>query len=326
MARNGDVQMGVPRKIREAAEAADAAIAEITRLESQPLVVDPVTGQPPAAPVEPTPAPTEDFAQKYRTLQGKYDSEVPLLRSQLQNYERVNQQLSSQLASLSDQVRILQSQPAAPAPAGTVGGVTDADVAQYGPELIDLVRRIAAETSTATGQSLKDVIAREVGAVRADVTHVQVDQQVTARKSYEDGLTVAVPNWREINATREFLEWLGEYDPLLGSTRQQAVTAAYNSYDVPRTVAFLQRYLALQVPQAPALTPQEELARQVSPRGTGAPTPVDTTVQQPGRIWTQQEIAEAYTAQIQGRNRLPQAQWEKLEAEISLAAAEGRVR
>lgn len=313
--------MATPRKIQQQIADADAAVQALMDAESQTLVVDPVTGEPPVAPA----APTEDFAQKYRTLQGKYDSEVPLLRSQLQNYEKMNATLSGQLAALSDQVRILSAQPAAPTPAAA-GGVNDADVAQYGPELIDLMRRIAAESAGSQGQALKDVVAREVGAVRADVTQVQANQQVQARKAYEDGLTAAVANWREINVTPEWLTWLGEYDAILGSTRQAAVTAAYNAFDVPRTVAFLTRYLAQHQAAPAALTPQEELARQVSPRGTNAPAPVSTAVEQPGRIWTQTEIADAYRAQIQGRNRLSQVQWEALEAEITQAVAEGRVR
>ena len=318
--------MPVPRKIREAAEAADAQLAAILEAESASLVVDPVTGEPnpPATPVvAPTP-PTENFEQKYRSLQGKYDSEVPLLRSQLQNYERTNSALSAQVASLSDQVRILSTQVSA---TPSAGNVTDADLSQFGPELIDLMRRVASEQSGAATGSVRDLVAAEVANVRTDVSKLTQSHAEIARKAYDDGLTASVPNWRDINATREWLEWLAQFDPILGTTRQAAVSAAYEAYDVPRTVAFLKQYIALQIPASTGLTPEQELARQVSPQANST-VPVTTPVADPAlsRVWTQDEIAEVYRNQIQGRNKLPADRFAAVEAEIAQAAAEGRVR
>ena len=321
--------MALPKSIQQQAEAADAMVEQVALAEaaSQPPVVDPQTGEPLTAQprvVEPVPPVASDgFEQKYRTLQGKYDSEVPLLRSQLQNYERMNGTLSAQVASLSDQVRILTEQPRQTAP--VAGNVTDADVAQYGSELIDLVRRVAGEAVGAQGSRVHDLVAREIGNVRQDVQLIHQNQTVTNRAAYNAGLTAAVPNWEQINATPEWRSWLAEYDPLIGSTRQAAVSAAYDAYDVPRTVAFLQKYI--QVRPAPARTPQEELALQVTPRGTpSGTTPYETTPSGNGRIWTQDEIAEAYRHQIQDRNRLSKDGWAALEAEINQAVAEGRVR
>lgn len=326
--------MPLPRKVREQAEAADAAVAELNRLETQtqPLV-DPATGEPlvngqPVTPpvVEAPPVkPTEDWENKYRSLQGKYDSEVPLMRSQLQNYERMNAQLSGQLANLSDQVRLLQERPA-PVATPPVSAVTDVDVAQFGPELLDLIRRVSGEQIASQMANVRTDVDNALAPVRGTVQAVASDQKVLRRQSYEDGLTAAVANWREINAKPEWLNWLGQFDPMLGSTRQVAISAAYDAFDVARTVAFLKQFIAEFAPAA-QLDPQEELRRQASPRstpGTVANPPATTTASQ--RIWTQAEIAEAYTRQIQGRSRLAPEAWATLEAEITQAVAEGRVR
>lgn len=317
--------MPLPRKVREQAEAADAAVAELNRLESQALVVDPATGEPltaaPQPPVvdTPPPQPVDDWEKKYRSLQGKYDSEVPLMRSQLQNYERMNATLSAQLANLSDQVQLLQQRPAQ---APQTPAVTDNDVAQFGPELIDLVRRVIQHESGNVRSEIDAALAQQRGSVQA----VATDQRAMRRQSYEDGLTHAVANWREINAKPEWLNWLAQFDQLLGTTRQAAISAAYDAFDVPRTVAFLHQFLAEQAP-AQTIDPQEELRRQASPRttpGTVVTPPAGTPSTQ--KVWTQQEIADVYTRQIQGRSRLPADQWAALEAEITQAVADGRVR
>lgn len=322
--------MALPKKIQQQISEGEAAVQAYLDAESAALVVDPTTGLPPGEPAAPEaspvpPAPqTSEFEQKYRTLQGKYDSEVPLLRSQLQNYERINGQLSGQVTALTEQVRILSARPVSTAP--STGNVTDADVTQYGSELIDLMRRVASEAAGAHMGHVQNVVAQEVSAVRADVANVQHTQATLTRKSYEDGLTNAVPDWQAINATPEWLNWLKEFDPILGTTRQAAVSQAYDAYDVPRTVAFLKQYLRLQSLVAPALTPAQELALQVTPRATHTGvTPVEAPARA-SKIWTQEEIGNAYRNQIQGRNRLAPEAWAALEAEISQAAAEGRVR
>lgn len=323
--------MPLPRKVREQAEAADAAVAELNRLETptQPLV-DPTTGaplvqgQPPVVDTPPV-KPTEDWENKYRSLQGKYDSEVPLMRSQLQNYERMNAQLSGQLANLSDQVRLMQERPA-PVATPVVQDVTDTDVSQFGPELIDLIRRVSGSQIASQIANVRSDVDSAIAPVRGTVQAVASDQRVLRRQSYDDGLTASVPDWREINRRQDWLTWLGQFDPMLGTTRQAAVSAAYDAYDVPRTVAFLKQYLAEQAPGT-QIDPQEELRRQASPRSTpGNVANPPATTPASKRVWTQNEIAEAYTRQIQGRSRLAPDAWAELEAEITQAVAEGRVR
>jgi hypothetical protein len=324
--------MPVPKAIREAAEAADAQVAAIIAAESAPLVVDPVTGEPyittAAPPTPPTPPapPQDDWEQRFRTLQGKYDSELPVLRSQISNYERINNTLSQQLASLTEQVQTLSTRPVAAATA-PADAVTSKDVEQYGAELIDVINRVAEARAQALTTDLRGEIARLQTSVSRDVAGVTAHVKQTDRALYDQKLTEAVPDWRTINIDPEWLRWLGEYDPILGSTRQAALNTAYNNFDAVRTVAFLKSWLATRTPAPRQLTPQEELARQVTPRTTvatpqspSAPEPTDT------RIWTQAEIAATYTAKLQGKYRGLDAEWAAVVKQIDAAVAEGRVR
>ncbi len=326
--------MPLPKAIQQAAADADAQVAALMELESQPLVVDPATGEPnPPAGAQPAalPAPaapaTDEFEQKYKTLQGKYDAEVPVLRAQVSNYERINQTLSAQVATLSEQVQSLSqavAQKAEPVPQELV---TSRDVEQYGSDLIDLINRVADARTAAAVAAVRDEVRQATSAVSQDVAGVKRNQQQTDRALYEQRLTEAVPDWRAINVDPAWLQWLSQFDPILGATRQDALNIAYRNFDAPRTVAFLQTFLATHTPQTAALTPQEELARQVTPSTTSSPAvttpPADT---RSAKVWTQEEIGVVYKEVLQGKWKHNPEGKAALLKEIDQAVAEGRVR
>lgn len=332
--------MPLPRAIQQAADEADAIAARIALADPSQLVVNPETGEPlsapatPAAPAEPTPAPapvSNEFEQKYRSIQGKYDTEVPILRNQAQTFERINANLSAQLAAANEELQRLRT-PSPAVPSAPVVAANAKDVETFGSDLIDLITRV----SSAQAQSLKSdllgaihQIDRSVNQTKSEVSQVKVGQQQTDRALYEQRLTAAVPNWRDINATPEWLTWLGEYDAVLGTTRQEALTGAYNAYDSARTVAFLESYLAATRSRQPnhQLTPQEELARQVSPRtNANARTVVPESSPASQRVFTQKDIGDFYTAVLQGKWKHDPAGKTAMENAIDEAVSQGRVR
>lgn len=331
--------MPLPRAIQQAAAEADAIAERIANADPSQLVVNPETGEPlaapatPAANAEPTPAPApavNEFEQKYRSIQGKYDAEVPILRNQAQTFERINANLSAQLAAAQEQLQVLRSQPAPAAPTAPVAANAK-DVETFGSDLIDLITRV----STAQAQSMESKllgylreINASIGQTKSEVGTVKANQQLTDRALYEQRLTEAVPNWREINATQEWLVWLGEYDAVLGTTRQEALTDAYTKYDSTRTVAFLNAYKEHTRSKEPArrLTPQEELARQASPRTTAQAAPVPESSPSTVRGFTQKEIGDFYTAVLQGKWKHDPAGKAAMEKAIDEAVAAGRVR
>jgi hypothetical protein len=316
--------MPLPKAIAQAAQDADHLIGE---LESGNLpLVDPETGVPIAPAVEPKPAPaapqTDAFEQKFRSLQGKYDSEMPVLRGQVQTYERINQNLAAQVAQLTEQMTAIQTAKVqTPAPAS----VTDKDVEQYGSELIDLIKRVSGADAHAVAQAMRGEMTNLANAVGRDVVAVKQNQQQTDRVLYETRLSESVPNWRAINVDAGWLAWLNEYDPIIGGTRQAALTDAYNKFDDVRTVAFLNAYLATVPRSTPAPTPRDELARQIAPRAAQSNAPAPTSDAN-GRIWTQQEIGDFYRDLLQGKYKHSTAKADQLKQEIDEAVASGRVR
>lgn len=333
--------MPLPRAIQQAAAQADAIAERIANADPSQLVVNPETGEPLTAPATPAahadtppaPAPVKDeFEQKYRSIQGKYDAEVPILRNQAQTFERINANLSAQLAAAQEELHRFRSQPAPAVPTAPVAAANAKDVETFGSDLIDLITRV----SSAQAQSLKSdllgaiqQIDRSVNQTKSEIGTVKVSQAQTDRALYEQRLSESIPNWREINAKHEWLVWLGEYDAVLGTTRQEALTDAYHKYDSARTLAFLNAYLDTERAKAPTprLTPQEELARQTSPRTNVAQT---TVIQDSSpasqRAFTQKEIGDFYTAVLQGKWKHDPAGKAAMEQAIDEAVAAGRVR
>jgi len=93
-----------------------------------------------AKPADTSPTDVEDetFKQKYKTLMGKYDAEVPRLHQQVREMTEVTKQLQEELKAL--KVEPTKSKE-------KVSLVTDADRAEFGEELLDVQRRVAQEVS-----------------------------------------------------------------------------------------------------------------------------------------------------------------------------------
>ena len=153
--------MALPKQV-------EAQLKELEKLEQQiaesqkpaePVPTDPAPNPDPA-PAEPTPTPDpaptepkpvdpkpepaepvvseETWQQKYKTLKGMYDAEVPRLHSDLR-------ELRSQVESLR---RAAEAKPAEPVkPTTPEKLVSDADVEAFGADLIEVQRKVAREVA-----------------------------------------------------------------------------------------------------------------------------------------------------------------------------------
>ena len=327
----------IPAGVRRAAERANqlslqlAAAGQQPEPEPQPeltstTVVEPATTVVEPAPVvtQPAPAPTIDWQQRYLTLQGKYNQEVPTLRGDVQ---RLTGQLEQLQASLAE----MRTPP--PAPATTV--VPDADVDTYGSELVTAARRWARAEVAGELDELK----REMGEIRSTTKTVQQDTAATKKQTvFQNTLSgldadpTIGTQWRVVNDNPEFIAWLEQADPFTGTQRMALLRDAFGRGDVVRTGAFFKAYInehtARQVPAVAQPTPQTETGR---PTLGDFATPGRASGQAPGgapadkRIWTQPAIAAFYRDLTKGAYRDKVAEAAKLEADIIAAAAEGRI-
>jgi hypothetical protein len=327
----------VPEAIRRQSKRVDAMAREVGMANAPPeetppapveqpvAVVPPVADPPPVVTPAPVADPPTDWEQRYRTLQGKYDAEIPGLRTQVSSLERV----------------IAAVQPREPAPVArptTVVEVPPEDIAEYGEDLVKKTRAWA----RAELQHEMNAHKAEVAELKAKLGTIETSQiqsvEHTAKQTVFDGMDkdpLLGSTWRVTNEAPAFLNWLQQPDPMSGQQRQQMLTSAFLGGSYPRVAAFFKAYAqehtAPQVPVTPAHTPQpgtggpslEDLA--APGRGTG---PTQSGAPADKRIWTSNSIAAFYRdvqrGVFAGTGR--EAERLRLEQDIFTAAAEGRVR
>jgi hypothetical protein len=293
----------------------------------------------PAAEVSPTPAAqTDDWEQRYRSLQGRFDAEVAQQR-----------ELRGEVRSLRDLIGTMQSQgqpeprQRAPEPASRVV-VPQEDIENFGGDLVHAVQRWSHAERATEHESLE----RRVLALEGRLQQVQT---ATVTQGVDGELNRMMPNWRDVNNNSEFHAWLAQVDPFSGQVRLRLANEAYAAGDAARVLAFIQAYLrehtAVTSPgiqqrptngtgtYAPSngatppdgngsdRLPLEELA---APGRGGSPVGAPGATERTKRTWTGPEITAAYDAHRRGEWRDNPQGWARVEQDIFAAMREGRIR
>ena len=269
-----------------------------------------VTDPAPAVPA-PAPAPAEEpkWEQRYKTLKGMYDADVP--------------RLYAQVKELTDAIAQLQARPApapAPAPAGEKL-VTDEDVQAFGEDLIAVQRKVAREVAAEFRPEL-DAVKAENAKLREQLG--QTGAQV-AEASFDQRLHRLVPDFAALNDDPRWIAWLDEVDPLLRGPRRIVAQEALNRGDAEGVAHYVDLFrksiTPAPAPDDAAAAKAAELERQIQPRraaGNGAPAPQ-------GKTYTSAHITDMFSraARLSASGQHDEAR--KLEAEIDAAYTEGRV-
>lgn len=274
----------------------------------------------------------EDITQKYRTLQGMYNAEVPRLHAQNREMASRIQQMEQLLASLSQPAAPAQAGAAAPAPAAPERLVTDKDVEEYG-ESIDIMRKVSREELGSLQQRLSKIegmLQQMQTKVVPQVQAVAQRQQVSAEQKFWADLTAAVPSWREVNDNQAFQDWLLAVDPLTGISRQTYLEDAQRDLNAQRVAAFFRTWLestgqaAVAQPTGSAPTQaQSELERQVTPgraRSVGAPQT------NKGKTYTPEDIRKFFNDVRSGKYKGREQERDRIERDIFAAQRENRIQ
>ena len=317
--------MSLPRAVQQQVEDADALVAQLNG--TQP--VNPDTGEPIVSPQpapepqpqdvspepEPKPAVSEEtWEQKYHTLKGKFDAEVPRLYAQVREMNGQISQLTADLAT----AKAVQAQPV---PASTPSLITEQDKEAFGPDLIDLIER-ATEAKLAGSRQTEATLLAEIAELKGKLGNVTERQVVSDKDRYESALTTSVPDWQALNVDQGFLNWLAEVDPVYGMPRQYALNNAYEALDAARTAAIFNQYKKSVTPPAQS-TNRADLQRQVAPtRSRTSPAPTNPNVDK--RIYNQQDIDAFYSEWRRGL--IDEAEAVQIEKDIHAATVEGRIR
>lgn len=274
-------------------------------------------GQPQSQPPQRQVAPQETveyWRDRFSVLQGKYNAEVPDLAARLRTLE----------ADLAEAKR---------KPPEPVRLLTEDDVNNFGPEQVEIARKIVREVQSEEIQQLQDEIAQ----LKAGQSQLSNNVSVNSRTGYLDALDRRFgpqkgedkPYWRVVNERPDFLAWLGEMDPVAGRTRMDGLKEADAQCDVERVSAIFNTFLGGS--SAPRVTPQAAAPNaRINP-----PTSVRRSADQDGQSgvqsWTRAQVsafnADKFQAQVHNRGPLADKPEEiaRIDAEINAALRANRI-
>jgi hypothetical protein len=258
--------------------------------------------------------------QKYRTLQGMYNAEVPRLHAEKRELVNRVQQLEQLFATMST--------PPAASQTATQKLITEQDIEDYG-DSIEVMRKVFREemsSKDAEITELRQLMRQMQGTVVPQVHQLTQNYAVSNEQRFWADLQATVPDWQEINGDKEFQSWLLEVDPLTGIARQTYLDDAQRNLDVRRVVNFFTAWKG-QTGGFDARTHREaqttsELERQVSP-GKGRSS--GSRPQGNAKTYTPEDIRAFFTDVQRGKYRGKEAERDRIERDIFAAQRENRI-
>ena len=258
--------------------------------------------------------------QKYKTLQGMYNAEVPRLHAEKRELTNRVQQLEQLIATMN--AKPAQQQ----APAQKL--ITEQDMEDYG-DSIEVMRRVFREemsSKDAEINELRHLVRQLQGTVVPQVHQLSRSHAVSNEQRFWADLQTAVPDWQDINGSAEFQSWLLEVDPLTGIPRQTYLDDAQRNLDVRRVANFFSAWKGMTgVPDARThreAQPASELERQVAP---GKGRSGGSRPQGEAKTYSTEDIRKFFTDVQKGKYRGKEAERDRIERDIFAAQREGRI-
>lgn len=257
---------------------------------------------------------SESFKQKYATLRGKYDAEVPRLHQQVK-------ELTDQMNAIREEAEAAKKAEAEK-PKEKVSYVTDADREEYGDDLIDFQRRVAKEVSQDYEERFEQQ-SRVIQDLQSKISNT--DNQV-GEVGFTQKLNALVPGFDQLDSDERWVAWLNEIDPMTRGPRRDQAQAAFNSGDAEAVAHYVSLFRGSVEPVANGKSDrQTELEKQVTP-SRSASTVASKSSNNSSKIYSEKELDRGWTKirDLNAQGKYDDA--EKLEAELTVAYMEGRVK
>jgi DNA repair exonuclease SbcCD ATPase subunit len=320
--------MGLPKQVRQQIAEAKRIEDELKAAQAAPPPAQPTLVKPAEPPVAAAPAPVpapqpeaqyQELLQQYRSLQGIHRTLV-----------RSNSELQSQLQSMQTQVNELTAHAEqvrnAPPPSNPVTPISEAEIKEFGPDLINVIERKAREVAAPLNAALEQAnvnmthMQRRNAELETQLKSVSADQAQTRQSRFESDLVQLVPDFNALNYDNTFLSWLSQVDPLDAHKRtlQERLNEAVSMLDAQAAASYFNAYKKLAAFHA--ARPKNDISGQAQPASRSAP---DVVTQNTGRQWSQGEISQFYSDVARGKVS-PQEK-ARIEGEIFKAQKENRI-
>jgi len=256
---------------------------------------------------------SESFKQKYATLRGKYDAEVPRLHQQVK-------ELTDQMNAIRHEAEAAKKAEAEK-PKEKVSYVTDADREEYGDDLIDFQRRVAKEAS----QEYEDRFEQQAKVIEQLQQQISNTGNQVGEVGFTQKLNALVPGFDQLDNDERWVAWLNEYDPMTRGPRRDQAQAAFNAGDAEAVAHYVSLFRESVEPVANGKSDRDtELEKQVTPSRSAST--VTKSSGKDSKVYSEKELNNAWTKirTLNTQGKYDDA--EKLEAELTAAYMEGRVK
>ena len=298
------------KKTSKKAKAKDTKVdmTEVPVQREEPVAVE-------AEPADDIPEEVSDsFKQKYSTLKGKYDAEVPRLHQQVR-------ELSEQMNAIREEA-VTAEKVKSEKPKERVSYVTDADRDEYGDDLIDFQRRVAKEQA----QEFEGRFEQQAKVIEELQSKISNTDSQVGEQGFTQRLNALVPGFDQLDNDERWVSWLNEYDPMSRGPRRDQAQAAFNAGDAEAIAHYVSLFNGSVNPVKDSKGDrQKELEKQVSPNRS-ASTASTKSAGQSDKIYSAASSEKAWTKIRALNTNGKYEEAEKLEAELTVAYMEGRVR
>ena len=263
------------------------------------------------------------YRQRYETLQGKYNSEVPKLNKELR-------QLKDDIFTRMDDLQKQTSEPLADVDADDTEEF-EAELEEYreqfGDDMIDVIMKLS-------DRRAKVLLGESLSPVSEKVDSVETAQIESAQSAFTADLSSKVEgDWEALWSGEDqgFIDFLDSQEPNGLFTYREIATKANDSWDAEKLSKVFNTYLASQAqPEGKAdeevVPTAEEKAAEKTTQDRVAPTRKKVGGEPDSgeaRIWTQADITEFRQKDRQGKYSAEES--EALWADFLRAPSEGRI-
>ena len=208
-------------------------------------------------------------------------------------------------------------------PKEKVSLVTDEDRAEFGEELLDVQRRIATEVS----QEYEGRLEQQDAVIKKLEEQLQQTGNQIGEVGFSQRLAQLIPDFAQVDNDERWVAWLNEHDPMLRGPRRVQAQKAFDSGDAEAIAHYVGLWKETLVEPSEPETPvrQTELEKQVAPNRS-ANSVRTQSANQNAKVYSQRDVDSAWVKVRTLNTRGQYAEAEKLEAELTSAYMEGRVR
>lgn len=205
----------------------------------------------------------EKERHKFKTLQGKYNAEVPQLHKKVKELRGQAEQAVEPKPPVESKPELKPSVELEHPTSTNVLDVLSSDERdEWGPDMLDVISRVSqAVYEKAAGENKE-----QLEQIRSKIESMETLTQANSADDFFIKLTMHVSDWESINLEEDFKSWLTEPDGLSGATRLENATTAFNTLNVDAAARYFDTYKTRKKTKVSQNTASEKVDKEVQPK------------------------------------------------------------